>query len=203
MERRQRTDRGSGRRAGRTDGRLRACPERSARSSSSRPTLRSAAWRARSCATATASTSAGIASSRSPTRSSDLWQEVLGDELLVRARLSRIYWRGRFIDYPLRLADVVRKVGPVELARCASSYAARARAPPAGAREPRRSRTGSATRFGRRLFELFFKSLHREGVGRADVGDPRRVGGAADPHAVVLRASCAPRCSTTAATCTA
>src|ERR671916_3022180 len=53
-----------------------------------------------------------------------LWHEVLGDELLVRARLSRIFWRGRFIDYPLRLHDVVRKVGPVELGRCATSYAA-------------------------------------------------------------------------------
>src|SRR3990170_651946 len=51
-----------------------------------------------------------------------LWQQVLGDELLVRERLSRIYWRGRFIDYPLRLADVMRKVGPVELARCGASY---------------------------------------------------------------------------------
>ena len=35
-----------------------------------------------------------------------LWEQVLGDELLVRDRLSRIFWRGRFIDYPLRLADV-------------------------------------------------------------------------------------------------
>ena len=52
-----------------------------------------------------------------------LWEQVLGDELLVRARLSRIFWRGRFIDYPLRLADVVRKVGPLELARCSASYA--------------------------------------------------------------------------------
>src|ERR671916_1109152 len=53
-----------------------------------------------------------------------LWQEILGDELLVRPRLSRIFWRGRFIDYPLRLHDVVRKVGPIELGRCATSYAA-------------------------------------------------------------------------------
>ncbi|HUR86736.1 MAG TPA: NAD(P)/FAD-dependent oxidoreductase [Solirubrobacteraceae bacterium] len=85
----------------------------------------------------------------------DLWHEVLGDELLVRSRLSRIFWRGRFIDYPLRLQDVVRKVGPIELGRCATSYAA-ARA---------RSRSEAETfedwvcdRFGRRLFELFFKS---------------------------------------------
>ncbi|MBW3653966.1 MAG: NAD(P)-binding protein, partial [Actinobacteria bacterium] len=27
-----------------------------------------------------------------------LWEQVLGDELLVRDRLSRIFWRGRFID---------------------------------------------------------------------------------------------------------
>src|SRR4051812_28760194 len=30
-----------------------------------------------------------------------LWHEVLGDELLERPRLSRIYYRGRFLNYPL------------------------------------------------------------------------------------------------------
>jgi protoporphyrinogen oxidase len=87
-----------------------------------------------------------------------LWHEVLDDELLLRERLSRIYWRGRFIDYPLRLNDVMRKVGSVELARCAGSYAM------ALARRGRR-RDARVTfedwvcdRFGRRLFELFFRS---------------------------------------------
>ncbi len=82
-----------------------------------------------------------------------LWHEVLGEELLVRSRLSRIFWRGRFIDYPLRLADVVRKVGPVELARCAGSYAV------AIARRRRAAETFEewvCARFGRRLYELFF-----------------------------------------------
>jgi protoporphyrinogen oxidase len=85
-----------------------------------------------------------------------LWQEILGDELLVRPRLSRIFWRGRFIDYPLRLGDVVRKVGPLELARCSASYAT------AIARRRQRSQETFeqwiCARFGRRLFELFFKS---------------------------------------------
>jgi len=82
-----------------------------------------------------------------------LWHEVLGEELLVRSRLSRIFWRGRFIDYPLRLADVVRKVGPVELARCSASYAL------ALARRRRDAETFEewvCARFGRRLYELFF-----------------------------------------------
>jgi protoporphyrinogen oxidase len=87
-----------------------------------------------------------------------LWEDVLGDELLVRDRLSRIFWRGRFIDYPLQLADVVRKVGAVELTRCAASYA-RALARRARRRHaPETFEDWVCDRFGRRLFELFFKS---------------------------------------------
>jgi protoporphyrinogen oxidase len=83
-----------------------------------------------------------------------IWSEVLGAEMLVRPRLSRIYWRGRFVQYPLRVGDVIAKVGPLELARCAGSYA-RARL--------RRGSVESfedwvSARFGRRLFELFFKT---------------------------------------------
>ncbi|HEV2784813.1 MAG TPA: NAD(P)/FAD-dependent oxidoreductase [Solirubrobacteraceae bacterium] len=86
-----------------------------------------------------------------------LWEQVLGDELLVRERLSRIYWRGRFIGYPLRLADVVRKVGPVELARCGGSYGT-ALARRARRHAPQTFEDWVCDRFGRRLFELFFKS---------------------------------------------
>ena len=78
-----------------------------------------------------------------------LWEEVLGDELLVRSRLSRIYWRKRFIDYPLRLADVVRKVGPLELARCAASYATAVARP--RRRAPETFEQWVCARFGRRL----------------------------------------------------
>ena len=31
-----------------------------------------------------------------------LWHEILGDDLLTRTRRSRIMYRGRFFDYPLR-----------------------------------------------------------------------------------------------------
>lgn len=85
----------------------------------------------------------------------DLWHELLGEELLERPRLSRIYWNGRFIDYPLRLGDVCRKVGARELARCVTSYAA-ARARPR--RDPASFEDWVSERFGRRLFELFFQA---------------------------------------------
>ena len=84
-----------------------------------------------------------------------LWHELLGEELLLRPRQSRIYWRGRFIDYPLRLGDVCRKVGGVELVRCLASYLA-ARGRPRGPAD--NFEDWVSARFGRRLFELFFRA---------------------------------------------
>src|SRR5438445_12215538 len=51
-----------------------------------------------------------------------LWHEILGEEFLLRPRMSRIFWSGRYLDYPLRGPEVIRKLGPVELGRCMASY---------------------------------------------------------------------------------
>ncbi len=84
-----------------------------------------------------------------------MWHELLGEELLLRPRMSRIHWNGRFLDYPLRAGDVVRKLGPVELVRAGLSYA-RARVRPRGREDT--FEQWVTNRFGRRLFELFFRS---------------------------------------------
>ena len=84
-----------------------------------------------------------------------LWHEVLDEEFLERPRMSRIYWNGRFLDYPLRGADVIRKLGPVELARSLASYL-RAALRRKGDEET--FEQWVSNRFGRRLFEHFFKS---------------------------------------------
>src|SRR3954467_4299863 len=52
----------------------------------------------------------------------DLWLEMMGEELFMPPRMSRIYWRGKFLDSPLRGADVVKKLGPIELPLCLLSY---------------------------------------------------------------------------------
>src|SRR5678810_380606 len=83
-----------------------------------------------------------------------LWHEVLGEEFLLRPRMSRIFWNNRYLDYPLRGPDVIKKLGPVELARCMASYLYAAARPT----EKEDSLEEWVTnRFGRRLFELFFK----------------------------------------------
>jgi protoporphyrinogen oxidase len=89
----------------------------------------------------------------------DLWHEVLGDEFLRRPRMSRIYWNQRYLDYPLRGSDVIKKLGPIELARCMGSYLAAAARP----KGPEDSLEQWVTnRFGRRLFELFFQSYNEK-----------------------------------------
>ena len=84
-----------------------------------------------------------------------LWDELLGDDFLERPRKSRIYYRGKLFDYPLRAFDALSKLGIVEAARCVLSYA-RVRIAPAG--EPRNFQEWVTAKFGRRLFEIFFRT---------------------------------------------
>jgi protoporphyrinogen oxidase len=85
----------------------------------------------------------------------DLWLEIMGDEFLMRPRMSRIFWRGRFLDYPLRGPDVIRKLGPIELTRCLLSYMWAATKPKG---QEDTFEQWVSNRFGKRLYEHFFKS---------------------------------------------
>jgi protoporphyrinogen oxidase len=47
-----------------------------------------------------------------------LWHEILSeDEFLTRPRMSRIYYRGKLFDYPLRASNALRNLGILESAR--------------------------------------------------------------------------------------
>src|SRR3954467_8105827 len=85
----------------------------------------------------------------------DLWHEVMKEEFLKRPRMSRIYWRGKFLDYPLNGQDVIKKLGPIELALCLGSYLLAAIKPKG--REDNLEQWVS-NRFGKRLYNHFFKS---------------------------------------------
>jgi len=51
-----------------------------------------------------------------------LWEEVLGEDLLERPRLSRIYYNDTFFDYPLKPLNALRGLGPIEAGRVGLSY---------------------------------------------------------------------------------
>ncbi|MDQ3824169.1 MAG: NAD(P)/FAD-dependent oxidoreductase [Actinomycetota bacterium] len=84
-----------------------------------------------------------------------LWEEMLGDELLVRPRLSRIYYQGKFLAYPLVARDVIARLGLVESTLCALSYGWNRFRPRS---EALSFEDWVTTRFGRRLYETFFRS---------------------------------------------
>jgi protoporphyrinogen oxidase len=85
----------------------------------------------------------------------ELWHELLGDDLLQRPRLSRIYYRGRFFDYPLKAANVLANLGPLMGASIVLSFL-RAKITPI--RPEASFEDWICNRFGRRLFEEFFES---------------------------------------------
>jgi protoporphyrinogen oxidase len=84
-----------------------------------------------------------------------LWEEVLGDQFIKVPRLSRIYYNGRFFNYPLSLVNVVRNLGVVESLRILLSYA-KACIGPARAQET--FEDWVSARFGYRLYNTFFKT---------------------------------------------
>ena len=84
-----------------------------------------------------------------------LWHEIMREEFLLRPRMSRIYWNRKYLDYPLNGTDVIRKLGPLEVMRAGLSYTWAA-IKPKGREE--NFEQWVSNRFGKRLFQLFFKS---------------------------------------------
>jgi protoporphyrinogen oxidase len=75
--------------------------------------------------------------------------------MLIRNRLSRIYWGGKFFDYPLKPGlDMAAKLGPLKCARLGASYAYSSLNPIS----PERTLEDFfINRFGRQLYLTFFK----------------------------------------------
>jgi protoporphyrinogen oxidase len=84
-----------------------------------------------------------------------LWTEILGAEIRPVSRLTRIAYRGKFFDYPIRASNAFLNLGPIETARCLASYA-QARLRPVA--EPKSFEEWVSNQFGHRLFEFFFKT---------------------------------------------
>jgi protoporphyrinogen oxidase len=85
----------------------------------------------------------------------DLWTEILPDDMLHRQRSSRIFYGGKFFNYPLRPFEALFKLGIPESFLCILSWL-RARFLPK--RNPRNFEEWVSNQFGRRLFRIFFQS---------------------------------------------
>ncbi len=85
----------------------------------------------------------------------ELWHEILGPEFIAVPRLSRIYYDGRFFDYPLKAMNALRGLGLLNASLIMLSYL-KARLWPSPVEE--NFEQWVSNRFGRRLYEIFFKT---------------------------------------------
>lgn len=53
----------------------------------------------------------------------DLFREVIAEELLWVNRISRIYFDGKYVDYPLKISNALKAIGPFTSARAMADYA--------------------------------------------------------------------------------
>jgi protoporphyrinogen oxidase len=84
-----------------------------------------------------------------------LWLELVGTKYRMVSRQTRILYNGQFFDYPLRLANSLSKLGSIEAVHCLLSCLRQ---------QIRCKRTAASFedwvcgRFGRRIYEIFFRS---------------------------------------------
>jgi protoporphyrinogen oxidase len=90
-------------------------------------------------------------------RVNQVWLEMVGNDYEMVNRLTRIYYKNKFFYYPLKPLNALSQLGILEAANCMLSFA----------KENIFSKKDSANenfeswvvnRFGRRLFEIFFKT---------------------------------------------
>ena len=84
-----------------------------------------------------------------------MWHEVLKDDFITVPRLSRIYYREKFFDYPLKLFNALTNIGPYESMRILLSYFKWQVRP---YRKEENFEEWVINRFGGRLYMHFFRS---------------------------------------------
>lgn len=84
-----------------------------------------------------------------------IWNSVLGDDFITVPRLSRIYYKGRYFDYPLKILNALWNTGPYEAVAIVLSYV-KWRLRPHPVEDT--FEQWVINRFGARLYDHFFRS---------------------------------------------
>ena len=84
-----------------------------------------------------------------------LWKEILGDEFINVPRMSRIYYDGKYFDYPLKAMNALFGLGIFNSIRILASYA-HAQLWPSKVED--NFEQWVSNRFGKRLYGIFFKT---------------------------------------------
>ncbi|MFO7936016.1 MAG: FAD-dependent oxidoreductase [Kiritimatiellia bacterium] len=90
-------------------------------------------------------------------RVNKIWLEAVDGQYEMVSRLTRIFYKKKFFYYPLRAFNSFWNLGPIEASRCLLSYLCE-RMFFKGKRDESGFEGWVVSRFGRRLYEIFFKT---------------------------------------------
>ena len=85
----------------------------------------------------------------------DMWQEIMGDDFLLRSRTSRIYYRNKFFFYPLKYTNTLAGLGIWQAILICLSFIKWQIFP---YKVEETFEQWVTNRFGKQLFEIFFKT---------------------------------------------
>lgn len=88
-------------------------------------------------------------------RVNELWLEIVEKDYQLIDRLTRIFYKGKFYHYPLKPFNALANLGPLETTRCILSYFMERLFP---TKEDGTFESWVIRKFGRRLYEYFFKT---------------------------------------------
>ena len=91
-------------------------------------------------------------------RINEAWLEVVQRDYSMVDRLTRFYYKKRFFYYPLKALNTLQNLGLIEAIRCVLSYVVAAVSNVNKSSTPHSFEDWLTSRFGRRLFEIFFKT---------------------------------------------
>ena len=95
-----------------------------------------------------------------------LFQEVVADELLWVNRISRIYFDGKFIDYPLKFKSALTSLNPVTSVRAVVDYGVSMLRRKYSDKELLTMEDRYVDQYGQTLYGLFFKNYSEKLWGR-------------------------------------
>jgi len=85
----------------------------------------------------------------------ELWLEVVKEHYDIVDRQTRIYYKKRFFDYPIKAFNALSGLGVFEAGRCVLSYMAARISPPS---DTSTFEGWVTSRFGHRLYTIFFRT---------------------------------------------
>lgn len=85
----------------------------------------------------------------------ELWLDVVGNDYEMVDRLTRIYYKNNFFDYPIKIGNVISNLGFLQSVACVLSFA---KEQVMSKQEDGSFEDWVKGRFGKRLYQMFFKT---------------------------------------------